>query len=181
MKCWFRRRWIKMDFLSPFTFVSSLYFSMCLSPTRAPLTVPSYHSLPWMLGSILLTVFHGTSIFLPCSLVVCVPLWSPLLDYQPSQKQSLQLLHFLGLLSLLTTACGMRLDEPMDGCKLSDVGSFIWGLLSLSEYKMALSHLLIFLRLLGEAILNPYSANAAMKGPINSNCSGSFRVLALLY
>lgn len=125
MKCWFRRRWIKTDFLSPSTFVSSRYFSVCLRPA---VHSPELSLPPLNAGkSILLTVFHGTSIFFPCSLVVCVPLWSPLLDYQPSQKQSLRLLHFLGLLSLLTTACGTRLDDPMDGCKLSDVGSFILG------------------------------------------------------
>lgn len=63
-------------------------------------------------------------------------------------------------------------------------GSGMWfpsfcGLLLLSEYKMALANFLIFLppvrlREWKDAILTQYSANAAKKVLINSNCSGGF-------
>ena len=122
MNCWFTRRVNKWIFLVHFcVFPLLLYLpkSHCRTTHTPELSLPPLNAGK----SILLTVFHGTCICLPCSPVVCVPVWSPLLALQKSELATASI--FLGLLSLLTMACGPRFDEFMDGRELSDVVFFI--------------------------------------------------------
>lgn len=85
MNRWLMRRVNKNGF-SRFIFAFPLYFSLCLNPIpTSQLTSISYYLDAG--HSTLLTVFYGTYIFLPCSMVVCAPALFLLLDYQPSQNR----------------------------------------------------------------------------------------------